>query len=57
MDNNATIYRSDGSGVLFVGDMEVIPGIKVGFKSFLAEKVECEIGLWYKLFQMVVSKR
>ena len=56
MDENATTYRSDGSGIVIAGDMELIPGRKMGCKGGLLEKVECAIGLWEQLFPKAVRE-
>lgn len=45
MDENATNYRYDGSDIVVVEDMEVIPGRNMGCKGGLSKKVERESGL------------
>ena len=56
VDENATIYLSNGSGVVVVGAMEVTPGRNMGYKSGWSEKVERELGLWEQLFSKVVRE-
>ena len=56
MDENATTYRSDGSGTVISGDTELIPGRKMGCKGGLLDKVECVIGLWEQLFPKAVRE-
>ena len=56
MDDNSTTYRSNGSGIVIAGAMEVIPGRNMVCKGGLLEKVEREIGLWEQLFTKLVRE-
>ena len=56
VDEKSKTLRSNRSGVVVVGDMEVLPGRMVGNKSGLVEKVEDEIGFWEQIVPKVVSK-
>ena len=57
VDEDVTTYRSDGRGVLVVGEMEVIPDRKMRFKGGLLGKLEGEICLWEQIFPKVVRER